>query len=247
MYHHLMKLVTPRTVTLLGFGLVLFGGCSGPERTVYRGGNSFFPLLDGRVLHYEEHREGTIREYSLRIQYAGGHVSKIYTTYFKGADFGECSFVSRDSDVVFSTNDPLTAMMPRGTLPEYRQLWVDASAKKGNSWQDEDTGTETTFSGFEPVEVPAGKFDHCYKTMTQAQALLFDSLTVWRDRGELKASDYERELESARQLVVRWFAPGVGLVKEQIGTGVIRVLTKIEKEGTGVTDTTQTQTYEIQG
>lgn len=198
-------------------------------------------------MRYEEQRSGSPQEYTISMQYAGGHLAKVYPLRIKGADFGECDFISRDSLVVFSTNDPFTAMEPRGELPEYRQVWVDASAKQGETWLDDDTGTETKFSGFERVEVPAGSYDHCYKTLTQARPELFDTLSARRDRGQLKSADYERELENARQLIARWFAPGVGLVKEQIGSGLIRVLTKIEKEGNGIEDSTRHKKYEIQG
>ena len=81
----------------------------------------------------------------------------------------------------------------------------------------------------------------------RARPELFDTLSAWRERGEIKPAEYAHERENAEQLVVRWFAPGVGLVKEQIGSAIIRVLTGIEKEGTGLTDTTRLEQYEIQG
>ena len=83
--------------------------------------------------------------------------------------------------------------------------------------------------------------------LTRARPELFDTLSAWRERGEIKPAEYAHERENAEQLVVRWFAPGVGLVKEQIGSAIIRVLTGIEKEGTGLTDTTRLEQYEIQG
>ena len=52
-------------------------GCGGPERKTYRGGNSYLPLLEGRVLKYEELRDGTTQNYTMSVQYAGGHVAKL--------------------------------------------------------------------------------------------------------------------------------------------------------------------------
>jgi hypothetical protein len=95
--------------------------------------------------------------------------------------------------------------------------------------------------------VPAGSFDNCYKTLTEAQPDLFDTLDAWQQRGDLKKDDYNREVERARQVILRWFAPGVGLVKEQIGSEITRVLMKIEKEGTGVADTTKPAKYDVEG
>ena len=227
--------------------LCLCVSCSGPERVAYRAGTSYLPLLEGRTLQYQEQRAGGAHTYTMMMQFAGGQTTKVYALKFEGADFGEATLLSRDSLVVYSTNDPYTAMEPRGVLPEYRQLWVDASAKVGHSWSDDDTGTKTTFAALESITVPAGSYERCYKTLTEARQELFDSLAARRDRGELSTRDHEEELERARQVITRWFAPGVGLVKEQIGSGITRVLMQIEKEGTGIVDTTMPVRYELEG
>jgi hypothetical protein len=245
---HLPKIILTSVCGAVIAAAVLSAGCKlETDRVVYRSGNAFFPLLDSRVLRYEEQRGDKTREYTLTMKYAGGQSTKVYPLHIKGVNWGDCALLSRDSTVVFSTSDPYTTMEPREMLPEYRQVWVDASTKPGENWIDDDTGTKTTFIGFEKIEVPAGTFDNSYRTLTEARPELFDTLAAWQQRGELKKDDYNREVERAHQVIMRWFAPGVGLVKEQIGSEITRVLLKIEQEGAGVADTTKPEKYDIQG
>ncbi len=221
--------------------LVLLVGCTkGPERVAFLGGTSHMPLREERLLRYQEQRAGELRDYKLSMFYSGGHRSKVYALRFKGATFGECEFISKDSSVYFSTTEPLTAMVPRGSAPEWRELWVDETARYGETWVNDETGTQTVYAGNETLEVPAGTFANCYKTVTEAVPELADSLLMRRDRGDLTGPEYERELANTKFVVVRWFAPGVGLIREQVGSEIIRVLAEVEKEGRGLVDTVET-------
>jgi hypothetical protein len=238
----------PWTAIVAGIATIwLLAGCGGTERVYYLGGNSYMPLREGRQLQYEQQTNGEIRPYMIVMHYAGGHITKVFPLEVDGINLGECSFLSHDSTVLFSTSAPLTSIVPKGTLPEYRQMWVDTRAKPGDTWRDDDTGTRTTVMESENADTPSGTYKDCYKTMTEALPELFDTLTVRRDRGELVGTAYDRELKNAQQVIVRWFAQGVGLVREQIGSDVIRVLNKVEKEGVGVTDTTRQKVINIQG
>lgn len=220
--------------------ILLLGCTKGPERVAFLGGTSHMPLREERVLRYQEQRAGDVKEYRLTMSYSGGHRSKVYALRFKDAAFGECELISKDSLVYFSTTKPLTAMVPRGSAPEWRELWLDENAKRGEAWVNEQTGTQTVYAGNETLEVPAGTFTHCYKTVTEGLPELADSLLLRRDRGDLTGQEYENEIANAKLVVVRWFAPGVGLVREQVGSEIIRVLAEVEQEGRGRVDTVET-------
>ena len=236
--------VVKAIVTALVFALII--GCEKtPERIGLRGGTSHLPLLHNRVLRYDQQQGGEVTPYVVKLDYSGGHQQKVYSVRDEKDLLTRERFFSRDSLVYFTTENPLTTLEPRQQMTDYRELWVDESAQRGDSWRNEETGTQTVFAGLEPLEVPAGKFANCYKTVTEALPELFDSLTIWRARGDITLDDYVRESTNARVVVVRWFAPGVGLVREQIGNELIRVLAEIEKEGTGAEDTTLTQRVEM--
>ncbi|MDD5087616.1 MAG: hypothetical protein PHI18_02295 [bacterium] len=206
-------------------------GCGGPERVVYRGGTQHFPLLHDRLLRYQERTGGNTREFTLLFRYAGGRSIRVYQGIYEGIEPDRCNFLSRDSLVTLETPYPLTNS---NYLPAYRQLWVDENAAPGDSWIDEDTATETTFSGFEDVTVPAGRYSRCYKTVTTVVPGFADSLRARRDRDEVPGRDYERLMANGKLVIVRWFAPGVGLVKEQLGSeDRARELIEIVQPGRG--------------
>jgi len=206
-------------------------GCGGPERVVYRGGTQHFPLLHDRQLRYQERTGGDTREFTLLLRYAGGRSILVYQGLYKGIEPRQCNFLSRDSLVTLETPFPLTTSE---YLPAYRQVWVDETAEVGDFWIDEDTATETTFAGFEDVTVAAGSYPRCYKTVTAALPALADSLRARHDRGDLPEREYARQLANSKRVIVRWFAAGVGLVKEQIGSDEhVRELVEIMKPGRG--------------
>lgn len=187
--------------------------------------------MDGRVLRYQELRGGKLRDYTVTFYYHGGREFKEFSATFHGIEAGACSFISSETQVIFETTMPLTAM---AILPEYRQLWVDEAANYGDAWQDLDTGTETVYAGRESVSVPAGDFPDCYKTVTVTLPALRDTLDAWRAAERIKPVDYERVMANSKLTVIRWFAAGVGLVKEQLGgPDHVRELTAIVETGTG--------------
>ena len=222
--------------------LVFVVGCGpkSPDRIGFLGGTSHMPLRHERVLRYQEQRGVDQKDYELTMLYTGGHRSKVYALRFKDASFGECELIGNDSMIYFSTTEPLTAMVPRGTSPDWRELWIDENARHGDSWLNEDTGTQTVYAGNETVSIPTGSFSNCYKTVTEAVPELADSLLARRDRGDLSTKEYEHELANSKLVVVRWFAPGVGLVREQVGDDIIRVLQEVSSEGHGLVDTVVT-------
>jgi hypothetical protein len=222
--------------------LALLAGCGGgPERTPLRAGTEHLLLLDGRKMRYLDQDNGKSSTYTLEMHWGGGKAFRVYQAVFDGLDRGHCTFISNGPKVFFTTDKPVTAL--QGLL-EYRQLWVNEEAKQGEEWVDTDTGTKTLFAGFEDVTVPAGKYDNCYKTVTVVLPAFTDSLKVWREAGEITPEEYDEFLADANTTTVRWFASGVGLVKEQInGSDHTRELEDVVKAGTGKTsaDTTSTE------
>jgi hypothetical protein len=220
--------------------LFLLVGCGeGPERTVLRGGTEHLPLLDSRVMRYREKIGAEERTYTMQMRYAGGKLVRVYPLLFKGLDLGHCMFRSNGPQVLFSTDKPLTAMM---ALPEYRQLWVDETAKAGDEWEDKDVGTKTTLEGFETITVAAGTYEKCYKTVTTVEPAFMDSLDSWRERGSMTPDEYDDWAKDAHDRTVRWFASGVGLVKEDVNNGErVRELVAVVKPGTGRVDIDSTK------
>ena len=67
---------------------------------------------------------------------------------------------------------------------------------------------------------------------------------LFDERGEIDEESYQKQLEYAKLVIVRWFAPEVGLVKEQIGSpDFTRELVAVENKG-WYSDTLQTNTNE---
>ena len=206
-------------------------GCGGPERVVLRGGTEHFPLLHDRLLRYQERTGDTSRDYTLLLLYSGGRSIRVYRGIFEGIEPNKCNFLSQDSVVTLETPSPPTTS---DYLPAYRQVWVNENADVGDSWIDDETATETTFAGFEDVTVAAGSYSRCYKTVTVTLPGLADSLRERRERDELPEREYERQLANVNQVIVRWFAKGVGLVKEHVGPeDHVRELIEIVQPGRG--------------
>ena len=226
--------MSPRFFAISLFAVLFLGCTAGPEKVMLRGGTEHLPLLDGRILKYQEHLGGEVRFYTLKTTYWGGRETRVFDAQFKGIDGGQCRFLSRGGLVFFSTTQPLTGLL---NVPEFRQLWVDDSASLGDAWEDQDTGTQTTFVGFEKVTVPAATFERCYKTVTIALPALKDSNDAWYNRGLLDEKDYRARCAAADLTVTRWFAAGIGLVKEQFGDeSHVRELVELVRPGRGAAD-----------
>jgi hypothetical protein len=224
----------------IAFAAFLSGcGDTGSDRVVLRSGTRYLPLLDDRVLKYVDKNGGESKPYTMKIRYAGGNIVRAYSIEFKGIDLGPCGFICKDSTVFFVTGKAKTALIQQ---PEYRELWVKEPAQDGDSWDNEILAEQTVFAGYETITVAAGTFENCYKTVTSVQPVFLDSLRTWRDRGGIDNDQYNRSAQYAGLTTVRWFAQGVGLVKEQIGTSDhMRELTAIVKPGTGLMNPPSTE------
>jgi hypothetical protein len=216
------------------FVFLVLAGCGGPERVPLRGGTEHLLLLHRRTLRYVERNGPEQRSFTMRMFYSGGREVRAYELQVKGLDLGRCRFVSRGTQVFFETNKPATVF---ADVPEFRQLWVDETAGPGDDWTDGDTGTQTVVAPAETVTVPAGTYENCYKTVTTGTQALLDSLTAWHERGALPDDIFESEMKAARTPVIRWFASGVGLVKQQMGDpDHVWELVAVSEQGTGKVD-----------
>jgi hypothetical protein len=227
---------------LLIFGLLLLFGCGEYQRKVPLGGTEYLPLKEDLTLRYRLTHDGEAQEYSIKLRYLGGKSYKVYKAYYEGDEQGGLELTSHDQQVKATTQFSLTSLKSRLEMGDFQQIWVDESLSPGDFWRDEDTGTQTVFTGYEDVSVPAGTFPNCYKTVTEALPELIDSINVRRERGELDPELLNQELENAGLVVVRWFARDVGLVKEQIGSpDYVRELLAVENEGWFTNDSTLTE------
>jgi hypothetical protein len=119
---------------------------------------------------------------------------------------------------------------------------VNEAVKEGDEWEDTDMGTKTIFAGYENVTVPAGTYPHCYNTVTTVEPVFMDSLYVWRDRGSMTSEEFDDWASYANDVTVRWFASGVGLVKEQLNSSDhTRELLEVVKTGIGKVDADTTE------
>lgn len=206
-------------------------GCNGPERTVLRGGTVHLPLAHNRVLRYQETEDGKVTRYTIRMIYAGGEKIRVYDLEWKGLEHGFSSLLSSGAKVYYETQQPLTAVVDQS---HYRELWIDEDANEGADWNSDDVGINTVFAGYETVTVPAGTYADCYKTVSTVQPVYLDSLKAALERSEMSADVYHDLVQRAGLVVIRWFAAGVGLVKEQIGEPThVRELVAVERDGMG--------------
>ncbi len=190
------------------------------------------PLRHKQVYAYRQTVDGESEKYTVTLRFIGGETTKVFRVIFDGIDMGECTLLQKGSSIVFETTQPMTRFEDPRLVPAFRQTWVNEPVPSGESWEDPDTGTRTVFAGYESVAVPAGEYGECYKTVTEALPELADTLRARLARGEVSQTDYDKQLDDAARTVVRWFAPNVGLVKEQIGSpNFVRELVAIKSPG----------------
>jgi len=228
------------TLLFLAVSLLISACGEAPSRVVFRSGTEFMPLLDGRKLRYRQNDEGETSEYSLTLKYIGGRQWKVYTTEDDNLPYGAIEFSSNGTIVEAVTLISFTSLESRKLVSAFNQKWVDAGAELDSVWFDEVPGTETLVAGYETVTVPAGKFENCLKTVVTPLPEIKDSVEARYQRGDSDEKLYIEEREVASWQTVRWFAHGVGLVKEQIGpmgdAKIIRELIALDSEGVGFID-----------
>lgn len=198
-------------------------------------------MLDGRILRYRENAEGEASEYSLTLKFLGGRTWKIYEATDKDIPYGAIEFSSDGKIVEVATQVSLTSLDSRKSVSVYDQVWIDEGAEVDSFWTDPTVGTESLVAGYETITVPAGKFEDCLKMVVTPLPELKDSIEARYQRDESDEQLYLLEKEASNWQTVRWFANGVGLIKEQIGppgaARIVRELLAVEAEGAGEVDT----------
>ena len=211
-----------------------------PERTVYRGGTEYMPLLEGRKLLYRETEAGEQLEYSLTLHYLGGRQWKIFGIREEESPYGAIEFESDGKIVRATTQLSFTSLDDRSGVGAFTAVWLDQGADEDSTWLDDQAGTETIVAGFEGVTVPAGRFSECLKIVTTPLDAVADSIEARYQRNAIDEQQYVEERAVANWQTVRWFAAGVGLVREQIGppgeTKILRELLMVAEIGTGKAD-----------
>jgi hypothetical protein len=214
--------------------LILVSGCGEAyQRIVPRAGTDFMPLYEDRQLRYRVTEYGETYEYSMKLRFLGGEKYKVFeASIVDGEAPGGIEYSNHDKQIIAVTQFALTSLESPRQKGEFSQVWIDEALRPGDFWTDNDTGTQTVFTGYEDVTVPAGTFTGCYKTVTEALPVLADSIRARFDRKEMDEEMLEKQLDNAKQIVIRWFAKDVGLVKEQIGASrFVRELLAVENEG----------------
>lgn len=229
-------------VALVVIGAALLCSACGEvaQRSVYRGGTEFMPLLDGRKLRYREKGDGETYEYTLTMKYIGGRAWKVFVCEDDDTPYGGIEFTTNGVAVEAATRISFTSLESRTQVSAFNQVWVDDGADPDSGWFDEQPGTETIVAGYETVTVPAGTFDDCLKTVATPLPDVADSVEARYQRGDSDEKLYLEEKAVVNWQTVRWFAHGVGLVKEQLGppgnAKIVRELLAIESEGAGKID-----------
>lgn len=223
------------------FAALLFSACGDVvTRDVYRGGTEFMPLLDGRIMRYQEKGNGETYDYTLTMRYIGGRAWKVFTCEDEVTPYSGIEFTSNGSVVEAATGVGFTSMESRQHVGAFNQVWIDEKADPDSGWYDEQLGTETIEAGYETVTVPAGTFENCLKTVATPVPAVMDSVEARYQRGDSDEKLYLEEKRVVNWQTVRWFAHGVGLVKEQLGPPgeikIVRELLAVEAEGGGKVD-----------
>lgn len=237
----LNSLTSKTTFLFLLLSAAWIASCSsGIERKAYRGGNDYFPLLEGRTLSYRQTQDGETKDYTMSLHYIGGRSWKVYEAKFEGLAYGGLEFNSNGLIVEASSQYSLTSLDPRDDVSEFRQVWIDLGAREDSIWFDAAPGTESIFAGYETATVPAGRFENCMMVIANPIAEIKDSIEARHARENTSDALYKKEVEVWNWSTVRWFAPGVGLVKEEIGppgeVKIRRELVAVTSEGVGVVD-----------
>ena len=212
--------------------MLLVGCGESYKREAPRGGTEYFPLYEDRQLRYRVIEYGKSSEYSMKLRFLGGDQYKVFAASFEGKAPGGIEFRSHGQQLEAITQYSYTSLESPEKKSEFSQMWIDESLEPGGFWSDTDTGTQTVFAGYEDVTVPAGTFTDCYKTVTEALPELPDSINARFDRGEMDGEMLAQQLDNAKLVIIRWFARGVGLVKEKVGTSRFeRELLAVENKG----------------
>ena len=191
------------------------------KRTVELGedyGITYLPLRDGQTYTYQRQCGEETKQLTRRLRIVKGDIENPeFRVIEKGGDSFDQFLRHQGNAIVHLTEKPLERLEDLGEGQLYLSTWLLDGAMSGDYWEDNETGLRTAVAGFESVTVPAGTFGDCIKTVTEPTAILLEVVEKRGEQTGLSAEQIAIELENARELCIRWFARGVGLVKEVKG------------------------------
>ena len=178
----------------------------------------YLPLMDAQTYTYQRQCGENTEQLTHRLRIVKGDLeAPEFRVIVKGAESFDQFLRHQRNAVVHLTEKPLARLMELNEGQLYLSTWLLDSASRGDYWEDEETGLRTAVAGFESVTVLAGTFDDCIKTVTEPTDILLEVIEKRGKQNGLSAEQIAVELENARELCIRWFARGVGLVKEEKG------------------------------
>ncbi len=181
-------------------------------------GIAYLPLRDGQTYTYQRQCNEQTEQLTRRLRIIKGDIeTPEFRVFEKGGESFDQFLRHQGNAVVHLTEKPPARLEEFDEGQLYLSTWLLDGATRGDYWEDEETGLRTAVAGFESVTVLAGTFDDCIKTVTEPTDILLEVIEKRGEQNRLSAEQIAVELENARELCIRWFARGVGLVKEEKG------------------------------
>lgn len=209
----------------LGLGLALaVMSCSAPSRKLGEDlGIAYLPLRDGQKYTYSRQCGDESEQFSVELKFVEGDLA---TPEFRVINRdGSDIFLRRQRDaVVCLTDAPLGRLKELAAGQLYLSTWLLDGTTTGTYWEDEETGLRSAVAGFESVTTPAGAFDDCIKITIEPTDILLEVMRLRAEQQGRSAHEIAAELNAAAEVRVRWFAQGVGLVKETHGNCLLELV-----------------------
>lgn len=215
----------------VGLGIVLLTSlfvfsCSKSDRSLGEDfGIAYLPLRDGSKYVYQRECDGKPEQFTWQFRFVEGDYEtpefRIIEQNGKSVD----KFLRRQGNaVVFLTEKPIARLLYLGENELYLSTWLLEGITAHDFWEDEETGMRTAVSGFESVTTPAGKFKDCIKVVIEATEMLWDVTEERLRRYGHSPEEADATREALSDYYIRWFARGVGLVKEKHGDCVMELI-----------------------
>lgn len=214
-----MRVKSPKTV-LQGFGSAIVLAIVSCSPSVTRLGTNlgiaYLPLRDGMKHVYQRECDGQVEPITMALQFVKGDLE---TPEFRvdAPGVGDMFLRRQGNAVVCLMERPPARLKELAEGELYLSTWLLDGATPGTFWEDEDTGLRTAVAGCEAVTTPAGTFSDCIKVTIEATEILWEVTGERIRRDKLSPEQEDAISESLSYVCIRWFARGVGLVKEEHG------------------------------
>ncbi|MBU1707197.1 hypothetical protein KKB28_04705 [bacterium] len=181
-------------------------------------GIAYLPLRDNQTFTYQRQCGDNTEQVTRELRLVKGDLeTPEFRIIEKDGESFDQFLRHQGNAVVYLTEKPLARLEDFAEGQLYLSTWLLDGATNGDYWEDEETGLRTAVAGFESVTVPAGTFEDCIKTVVESTDLLLEVIEKRGEQSGLSEEMLAVELEDAKELCIRWFAWGVGLVKEEKG------------------------------